>query len=96
MFDAYPDTFPFATRAAYVEQARRQGRIASFLGMENGQAIENSLGVLRACFALGVEKLAGGNLLRVLAAAETIAVRLAAQRPPSTATIEALDGRKAP
>ena len=43
-----------------------------------------------------LKKLAGGNLLRVLGAAETAATRLTAQRPPSTATIEALDGKKAP
>jgi membrane dipeptidase len=43
-----------------------------------------------------LKKLAGGNLLRMLVAAETAATRLAAQRPPSTATIEALDGKKAP
>jgi len=43
-----------------------------------------------------LEKLAGDNLLRVLGAAEAVADRLAAQRPPSTATIEALDGKKAP
>ena len=54
MIDAYPDTFLFATRAADVERARQQGKIASFLGMENGQALENSLGALRAYFALGV------------------------------------------
>ena len=54
MIDAYPDTFLLATRAADVEHARRQGKIACFLGMENGQAIENSLGSLRAYFALGV------------------------------------------
>jgi membrane dipeptidase len=54
MIDGYPDTFLFATRAEDVEHARRQGKIASFLGMENGQAIENSLGALRACYALGV------------------------------------------
>ncbi len=54
MIDAYPDTFLFATRAADVDRARQQGKIASFLGMENGQAIENSLGSLRAYFALGV------------------------------------------
>ena len=41
-----------------------------------------------------LEKLAGGNLLRVLGAAEAAAARLAAQRPPSTATIEALDGKR--
>ena len=54
MIDAYPDTFLFATRAADVERARQQGKIASFLGMENGQALGNSLGALRAYFALGV------------------------------------------
>jgi membrane dipeptidase len=36
-----------------VDRARQQGTIASFLGMENGQAIENSLGTLRAYFTLG-------------------------------------------
>jgi membrane dipeptidase len=54
MIDAYPDTFLFATRAEDVERARAQGKIASFLGMENGQALENSLGALRAYYALGV------------------------------------------
>jgi len=54
MIDAYSDTFLFATRSADVERARQQGKIASFLGMENGQALENSLGALRAYFALGV------------------------------------------
>jgi membrane dipeptidase len=54
MIDAYQDTFLLATRADDVARAREQGKIASFLGMENGQAIENSLGSLRAYFALGV------------------------------------------
>ena len=54
MIDAYPDTFLFATSAADVERARKQGKIASFLGMENGQALENSLGALRTYHALGV------------------------------------------
>jgi len=54
IIDAYPDTFLFATRAEDVEKARAQGKIASFLGMENGQALENSLGALRAYYALGV------------------------------------------
>jgi membrane dipeptidase len=54
MIDAYPDTFLLATRAADVERARAQGKIASLLGMENGQALENSLGALRAFYALGV------------------------------------------
>jgi membrane dipeptidase len=51
---AYPDVFLLATRAADVERAHREGKIASFLGMENGQALENSLGALRAYYDLGV------------------------------------------
>ncbi|HQZ16746.1 MAG TPA: membrane dipeptidase, partial [Vicinamibacteria bacterium] len=51
---AYPDVFLLATRAEDVERARREGKIASFLGMENGQALENSLGALRAYYDLGV------------------------------------------
>jgi len=54
MIAAYPDVFLLATRAADVERARREGRIASFLGMENGQALENSLGALRQFYELGV------------------------------------------
>jgi membrane dipeptidase len=54
MIETYPDVFLFATRAEDVDRARKQGRIASFLGMENGQALENSLGALRMYHALGV------------------------------------------
>jgi membrane dipeptidase len=54
MIAAYPGVFLFAERADDVERARREGKIASFLGMENGQALENSLGALRAYYALGV------------------------------------------
>ena len=39
-----------------------------------------------------LKKLAGGNVLRVLAQAEVVAKRLQRERPPSTATIEQLDG----
>src|SRR2546430_3354079 len=39
-----------------------------------------------------LKKLAGGNVLRVLAQAEQVAKRLQRERPPSTATIEQLDG----
>ncbi len=39
-----------------------------------------------------LRKLAGGNLLRVLRAAEAVAHRLQAERSPSTATIAELDG----
>jgi len=54
MIAAYPDVFLFALKADDVERARREGKIASFLGMENGQALENSLGALRAYYDLGV------------------------------------------
>jgi membrane dipeptidase len=39
-----------------------------------------------------LKKLAGGNVLRVLAQAEQVAKRLQKERPPSLATIEQLDG----
>jgi membrane dipeptidase len=54
MIDDYPDVFLFATRADDVEAAHRAGKIASFLGMENGQALQNSLGPLRTYYELGV------------------------------------------
>ena len=40
-----------------------------------------------------LEGLAGGNIVRALAGAEAVASRLQKARPPSTATIEALDGK---
>jgi membrane dipeptidase len=43
-----------------------------------------------------VEKLAGGNVLRVLAQAERVAARLQQERPASEATIEELDGKAIP
>jgi membrane dipeptidase len=39
-----------------------------------------------------LKKLASGNILRAMREAEAVAKRLQAARPPSTATIEALDG----
>jgi membrane dipeptidase len=42
-----------------------------------------------------LRKLAGENLLRVLARAEAVAARLRRERPPSTKTIAELDGRRA-
>jgi membrane dipeptidase len=41
-------------------------------------------------------KVAGDNLLRVLAQAEAVSARLRAERPPSSATLEALDGTAKP
>jgi membrane dipeptidase len=53
VIERYPDRLAFATSAADVERAMREGKIASLLGMEGGHAIENSLGALRAFYALG-------------------------------------------
>jgi membrane dipeptidase len=53
MIERYPQ-FKFATTVADIRAAHREGRIASLLGMEGGHAIENSLGVLRAYYDLGV------------------------------------------
>ncbi|MEO6209845.1 MAG: dipeptidase, partial [Gemmatimonadaceae bacterium] len=50
----YPERFAFATRASDIRYDFAQGKVASFLGMEGGHAIENSLGALRAYYALGV------------------------------------------
>lgn len=54
MIAAYPDVLVFATRASDILAAKKAGKIASFLGMENGRALENSLGTLRAYYDLGV------------------------------------------
>jgi membrane dipeptidase len=53
MIAAYPEALAFATRAADIEAAHRAGRIASYLGMENGRALENSLSALRTYYDLG-------------------------------------------
>jgi membrane dipeptidase len=53
MIAKYPDQLQLALTAADAEAAMKAGKIASFLGMEGGHAIENSLGALRAYYALG-------------------------------------------
>jgi membrane dipeptidase len=50
----YPNDLSLALTAADAERAFRNGKIASFLGVEGGHAIENSLGALRAYYDLGV------------------------------------------
>lgn len=57
MIEAYPDVLVFATRASDILAAKKAGKIASFLGMENGLALENSLGALRAYYDLGIRYL---------------------------------------
>jgi membrane dipeptidase len=54
MISRYSESLQFATSVDEVRAARRDGRIASLLGMEGGHAIENSLGALRAYYDLGV------------------------------------------
>jgi membrane dipeptidase len=50
----YPERLAFATRASDIRSDFARGKVASFLGMEGGHAIENSLGALRAYYDLGV------------------------------------------
>ena len=54
MLARYPDDLGLALSADEVETVFAQGRIASLLGAEGGQSIGNSLGALRALYALGV------------------------------------------
>ncbi|MDP2958425.1 MAG: dipeptidase [Longimicrobiales bacterium] len=53
----YPDVFEEALTASDVNRIFGTGKIASTLGMEGGHAIENSLGALRAYYAMGVRYL---------------------------------------
>jgi membrane dipeptidase len=50
----YPQALQMATSVDEIRAAHRNGRIASLLGIEGGHAIENSLGVLRTYYDLGV------------------------------------------
>ena len=54
MIAKYPDVLTPAYTAADVRAAFKAGKIGSLIGMEGGHAIENSLGTLRAYYALGV------------------------------------------
>jgi membrane dipeptidase len=49
----YPEALVAASTAADVRAAFKAGKVGSLLGMEGGHAIENSLGALRAYYALG-------------------------------------------
>jgi membrane dipeptidase len=57
MVAAYPDRFALALRADDVEAAFAAGKVASLLGAEGGHCLNNSLGVLRSLYALGVRYL---------------------------------------
>lgn len=53
MVERYPDDFSLSLTADDVVAARRQGKIASLIGVEGGHCIENSLENLRRLHALG-------------------------------------------
>jgi len=54
IIERYPDTFAFARTAADIRAAHANHKIASLMGAEGGHAIEDSLGVLRTYYDLGV------------------------------------------
>jgi membrane dipeptidase len=57
LIERHPRELRGALTAADVEAARAEGRIASLMGAEGGHSIANSLGALRALYALGVRYL---------------------------------------
>ena len=50
----HPDQMEFVTSAAGIEQAHRDHKLASLMGIEGGHSIEDSLALLRQYYALGV------------------------------------------
>jgi membrane dipeptidase len=53
IIEKYPRDLQLTLTADDIEQANRDGRIASLLGVEGGHGIENSLGALRVYYRLG-------------------------------------------
>lgn len=49
----YPDVFEIALSTDEIERIRRDGKIASMIGVEGGHSIENSLTALRQLYRLG-------------------------------------------
>ena len=53
MLRRYPETFELALTADQVERAFQSGKIASLIGVEGGQCIDNSIAALRMFYRLG-------------------------------------------
>jgi membrane dipeptidase len=54
MVKQYPNDLELALTVADIERIHKAGKIASLIGIEGGYSIDNSLGVLRMMYALGV------------------------------------------
>lgn len=57
MIAKYPEALMFATRSSDIAKAKKAHKVASFLGMEGGHVLENSLGALRMYYDLGARYL---------------------------------------
>ena len=53
MIARYPDRLALALTADDIERSRKQGRLASLIGMEGGHSINSSLATLRMMHGLG-------------------------------------------
>jgi len=53
MIARYPELLVLATKSSDIAKAKKAGKVASFIGIEGGGVIENSLGALRAYYDMG-------------------------------------------